>query len=770
MLSVLQQTEVLKRTMLASTGEKKVLEKTIADKNTQLNKLSEQLDFFKDTLAHRRPRFESSKRIHVHYEQQEEDPSENEKADSLASTLAAEQLARLAALEKNRVESMLSIQNLEEQRVELEQKLEMANTELRDSQRRLEIVEQQHQESMTTANTSFQEQAKAMEKRLTDLQSLLASTVDRHRNLESSYAQEKAQLRRDKQELELLIRLKENEMETRQFQTATKAEEQVQSATAQLNIVTQQLTHTQQAFDGLQRELKTALTDNKQLQDTIHNLQHDVKTRIEDVENLTSKLAIANTTADSKRTLLQTTETRVEEYSKEIKRQQVLLEEQAQQMQVLEAKISRSVPVDDEELQSRHQKEESAWHQRVSALEHALVAERQNTALFQEQQRKAVIMEQEKAAHAVEQAQAVAAELATANLCLLERKRQREHEQNAFEDRVAELVSDRAALESEFNTLRLQHDQLEQTRKQSVEDAVATENKLLEEIAIMKEELKNLTEIRENLDRALAHALASPRAKSVRLQANLSEQRAELHKAKQKIVILEEQLSRSGSIRTSEIDGKLAQLSARERRSVEEHRDLKKQRAAAHTERVKIDKEHAELDQQRKSQETVASKQKTDHQLLQQIIVLLAQRLQVMMALFDTETATTPVQPPSDDVESWREMHQQWETMRQQLEGVDWTLKDMRNQLEALYREYLGTALSPIEKKQSRSSSLQGFHGPNPFSDAVAAGRDTVPVAEQLKASRLLRRLSSLPAKDHETFALALAREMAAMKESYERQ
>ncbi|OWY92307.1 hypothetical protein PHMEG_00038749 [Phytophthora megakarya] len=82
----------------------------------------------------------------------------------------------------------------------------------------------------------------------------------------------------------------------------------------------------------------------------------------------------------------------------------------------------------------------------------------------------------------------------------------------------------------------------------------------------------------------------------------------------------------------------------------------------------------------------------------------------------------------------------------------------------------VGTELSPIEKKQSQSSSLQGFHGPNPFSDAVAAGRDTVPVAEQLKASRLFRRLSSLPAKGHEIFALALAREMAAMKESYGRQ
>ncbi|EEY59711.1 uncharacterized protein PITG_12301 [Phytophthora infestans T30-4] len=94
----------------------------------------------------------------------------------------------------------------------------------------------------------------------------------------------------------------------------------------------------------------------------------------------------------------------------------------------------------------------------------------------------------------------------------------------------------------------------------------------------------------------------------------------------------------------------------------------------------------------------------------------------------------------------------------------------MRSQLEALYLEYVGVSLAPLgeDQQSSRSSLLSEFHGPNPFSDAVAAGRDTVPVAEQLKASRLLQRLSRV--KDHETFALALAREMAAMKNGYEQQ
>jgi chromosome segregation ATPase len=422
-------------------------------------------------------------------------------------------------------------------------------------------------------------QAEALEMRAADLQSSLASTVERYRTLELAAAQDKAQLRRDKQELERLLRAKEDEAGQRQAQAAAKTDTQVQAATAQLKVVTKQLSQAQQAVDSLRLELKAAHMDNKQVQGTLRSLHHDLKVRSEDVAQLTLKLATASTAADSKTALLQQSEARIEATSKELERQQALLDKQAQQMQVLEAKLSRSVPVDDEELQSRQQREESAWHQRVSALEHALVAERQNAALSRDQQRRAVLMEQEKAAHAVGQAQAVAAELATANLCLLERKRQREQEQKAFgdklqesADRIAEVTANKEALERELDSLRCQHEQLQQLSGQRTEEAAAATRGLQGELASAREELKCLTEIRENLDRALAHALASPRGKSVRHQTTLSELRAELQKAKQRSSALEEQLSRNGSIRTTEIDGKLAQLSARERRAAEEQR------------------------------------------------------------------------------------------------------------------------------------------------------------------------------------------------------
>ncbi|KUF97279.1 hypothetical protein AM588_10006598 [Phytophthora nicotianae] len=689
MLSVLEQTEVMKRSMLASTGEKKVLAKMLAEKDAKLLQLNEQMGFFKDALAQSRPHVERSQRVDVHYKEREHEITQDPvDADQAQSTLSTEQLARLAALEKDRVESILSIQNLEQQRNELEQQV-----------------------------IHF------------DMSKQAAS-------------QEKTQLRRDKQELERLIRLKEDEVSQRQAKATAKAEAEAQSAQTQLNLVTKQLNQAQQVLDTFRLDLKAAQTDNKQVQGTIRDLHHDLKVRNEDVERLSSKLTASNTNAENKTRLLQQTEARIEASSKEIERQQTLLEDQAHQIHELEAKLSRSVPVDDEELQNRQQREESAWHQRVSALEHALVAERQQTALFREQQRKALLMEQEKATHAVEQAQAVAAELATANLCLLERKRQREQEQKAFEeklteygDRIADLSSDKGSLERELGTLRTQYQQLQQLKEKSENESAVNEKTLQEEVVAVKEELKNLTEIRENLDRELAYALATPRGKSARHHANISELRVELQKAKQKIAALEEQLSHNGSIRTSEIDGKLAQLSARERRVAEEQR----------SELVPV------LEQ---TQGTVNT---------------------------ETTAPNAVAKPASEDIESWREMQQQWESLRQELQNIDWKLEEMCRQLEALYLEYIGTSLVPVGEGHSSRSLLSGFHGPNPFSDAVAAGRDTVPVAEQLKANRLLRRLlchdeslenrvCQVKAEDHETFALALAREMAAMKGGYERQ
>lgn len=99
--------QVLKRSKLAATGERKILVKVIADRDSELRQLKEQIGFFKDVLARRRPRFERVKRVQIPYHEgdqgdtpesaENESPQEN---DQPVSTVAAEQLARLAALEK----------------------------------------------------------------------------------------------------------------------------------------------------------------------------------------------------------------------------------------------------------------------------------------------------------------------------------------------------------------------------------------------------------------------------------------------------------------------------------------------------------------------------------------------------------------------------------------------------------------------------------------------------------------------------------------------
>ncbi|RLN47430.1 hypothetical protein BBJ29_004350 [Phytophthora kernoviae] len=224
-------------------------------------------------------------------------------------------------------------------------------------------------------------------------------------------------------------------------------------------------------------------------------------------------------------------------------------------------------------------------------------------------------------------------------------------------------------------------------------------------------------------------------------------------------------------------------------------RSLKKQQADATAERRQIQIERAELDELCAAQQAAASKQEEDHELLQQIIVLLTQRLQVLMALFNivpvsqqsaTYTTLTTL-PEGVSADNWSELEQQWQALHQELEDADWKLVSMRDQLEALHLEYVGHPWQPILQQLSESQQysspllqLPGFHGPNPFSDAVAAGRETVPIAEELKASRV-RRLSCpgesfesrtrlVNAEEHETFAIALVKEMTAMKDSYERQ
>lgn len=94
-------------------------------------------------------------------------------------------------------------------------------------------------------------------------------------------------------------------------------------------------------------------------------------------------------------------------------------------LQELECKLHQSIPNDQahEQLQIENEKK---WNQRLSAIEHLLALEKQNAAILKDQQQVTLSIERDKVVHATKQMRVMANELETANLCLAERKKQRE--------------------------------------------------------------------------------------------------------------------------------------------------------------------------------------------------------------------------------------------------------------------------------------------------------------------------------------------------------
>nr|CCA20422.1 AlNc14C94G5785 [Albugo laibachii Nc14] len=98
---------------------------------------------------------------------------------------------------------------------------------------------------------------------------------------------------------------------------------------------------------------------------------------------------------------------------------------QADLLQELEDKLHRSIPNDEAHVQLQIENEKK-WNQRLSAVEHLLALEKQNAAILRDQQQVTLSIERDKVAHATKQMRVMANELETANLCLAERKKQRE--------------------------------------------------------------------------------------------------------------------------------------------------------------------------------------------------------------------------------------------------------------------------------------------------------------------------------------------------------
>lgn len=460
----------------------------------------------------------------------------------------------------------------------------------------------------------------------------LASVSERHRKLEEAATQEKQQLRHDKHELERMLRQRDDELQTRTQLAAkelgAKLSTELKSAKGQLEKLRTELRRSEARTASLTSELSKFRADGAAQASAIEQLQAELARSALRTRELELSLTSARSDVLEKDAALQLAQSRLDAALEDVEWHKQQLVHQTNQLQLVEAKLSRSVAADDDEAQRRRQLDESNWHQRVAGLEHALAAEKQAVASLQEQHDRSVASEKERAEHAVAQCRAVTEELEVANLCLLERKRQREHDSQAFSDekqalefRITALMvevgrlqqhdvlhrdatdtdPERQRLELEVERLREQlqcaREQVDATQRSAqhqIEDATARADRECLEIASTTRaaaereirELQTAANRAEVAELEVRHALESladerdlllQRVQALerampRSSAALSETRVELQRARQRIASLEEKLSLSEASRTKDVDSKLAQLSARERKATDEHK------------------------------------------------------------------------------------------------------------------------------------------------------------------------------------------------------
>uniref|UniRef100_K3WYW7 Uncharacterized protein n=1 Tax=Globisporangium ultimum (strain ATCC 200006 / CBS 805.95 / DAOM BR144) TaxID=431595 RepID=K3WYW7_GLOUD len=468
-----------------------------------------------------------------------------------------------------------------------------------------------------------------IEKQLATSEHALQVATERYNALETAVTQENHQLRRDKHELEGMLRRKDDELQQENQiilkETQTRAVSQLKIVTDQLERLKTEVKRSEQIQNGLKVELDALKADKRQRSVEFESLRLEFSHLTRQLSEQACDLAKAQEAVKEKDGALQLVESHLSTSANEVERQKTQLLHQENQLQLLETKLNRSIPVDDEELQRKRQMEESNWNQRLAALEYALAAEKQTTTLLNEQHRTSIAIEREKAAHAIAQAKAVAEELEVANMCLAERKKQRKQEKQAFKDEKQELHDRVTSLVTEIEHLRVLQQQAATSQESGVR--VTLENKiarLTEQLRVVKHESEEIREEERKHAAALAeqlaqlkveaswkaemeqeinkHKSAANAAEAAELEvrraleamaeerdllvhkvqtmeratprntATLWETRVELQKARQKIVALEEQTARSDSSRLKDQEGRLAQLSTRERKSTEEQK------------------------------------------------------------------------------------------------------------------------------------------------------------------------------------------------------
>lgn len=205
---------------------------------------------------------------------------------------------------------------------------------------------------------------------------------------------------------------------------------------------------------------------------------------------------------------------------------------------------------------------------------------------------------------------------------------------------------------------------------------------------------------------------------------------------------------------------------------------MRKQRNELSAERREFQTEKYAFDQEKAANAAGVAKLQEDKRLIKQVIVVLVQRLRLQLELLAIVPSEVSAKKETrgfghrdlhgstlndflhkfqnQHVEKWRGMQSKWEELQQALDDADWQLLHMKNRLEEL-------TLEQFVAKPGNLTTTPKAHGGNvgssvsPFSDAIAAGKETVPVAEHLKASSSSRNLAP-DASDRVALASAIAK------------
>ncbi|EQC35978.1 hypothetical protein SDRG_06720 [Saprolegnia diclina VS20] len=347
-----------------------------------------------------------------------------------------------------------------------------------------------------------------------------------------------------------------------------------------------------------------------------------------------------------------------------------------------------------------HHEVEGVYLAKVAALEAALAQAMAACQAAQDQGDLALAHEKELHAHALANAKAVSDELETANLCLAERKRQRDADQLAFEEREARAARNIAQLTQEVTLLRSHvDDKAHAVWKQRLAEADATAAQWRTKY--------------EDAAKALQVAQASAEITS-------------FHKREMDGAMRERDEALDHLVRVSkERDGAGATVVTLRNQIDTLTTALHEARTTAHRLRSELSglehlltQEKRAHDQQQRDLDVETQRIMEDKQLLKQVVAAMTERLALGVR---AEDAT------------------KWAGVVDACAAVDWQLRHMKDRLEEL-------------------AGVKPRRPTTPFSDAIAAGQRTAPVVQQLQ--------TAVP--DTDTYAMALTREMQAMKATYE--